>query len=169
MKRDLEKWFSRRVASHPWSWVGCSSQWVSCPVVWGMCSSVRSACSQRNHGALIVARDEETLGHSAFSSVCVCVCVCVCVWQCDKEGNTAGWGKLAVEHTLFIKAPFFWAWEPQSRNTSPAVLSFSQWITASVRFSQPCRDTLIRIPQQLVLNYGTYLPSMWISLSRPHC
>ena len=37
---------------------------------------MRSACSQRNHGALIVARDEETLGHSAFSSVCVCVCVC---------------------------------------------------------------------------------------------
>ena len=35
---------------------------------------MRSACSQRNHGVLIVARGEETLGHSAFSSVCVCVC-----------------------------------------------------------------------------------------------
>lgn len=49
-----------------------------------MCSSVRSACSQSNHGVLIVARGEETLGHSAFSSVCgmcgcVCGCVCVCV------------------------------------------------------------------------------------------
>ena len=52
---------------------------------------MRSACSQSNHGALIVARGEETLGHSAFSSVCgmcgcVCMCVCVCVWRvCMRE------------------------------------------------------------------------------------
>ena len=39
-----------------------------------------------------------------------------------------------------MKLPFFWAYEPQSRKTTPWRFVLIHLITASVNFSHPCED-----------------------------
>lgn len=52
--------------------------------------------------------------------------------------DSRGVQELTIEfYTLLIKLPFFWAYAPQSKKTTPVKLELIHLITASVNCSQP--------------------------------